>query len=226
VDKAGHAKLADFGLSVILIEGDMTATTSGGTYRWSAPELFVEGDVHRKSPSDIYSFGCACLEVDIRLILHELEPANMKIEAHTRKPPFATIRNDFVVMRRIMDGEQPCWPDAPSQGYEVSSSVKQLSKICWNSDPARRPTAEVIVKALAFEIGQDVIVPQVPQPPPLTSNAGISALQESPKQPTSLTYEAVTRDRASTTTVAGRRVNDGFGTSKLLKQLAIMEQSS
>jgi serine/threonine protein kinase len=66
VDEAGHAKLADFGLSVILIEGDMTATTSGGTYRWSAPELFVEGDVHRKSPSDIYSFSCACLEVDIR----------------------------------------------------------------------------------------------------------------------------------------------------------------
>jgi serine/threonine protein kinase len=66
VDEVGHAKLADFGLSVLLIEDDMTATTSSGTYRWSAPELFVEGDVLRKPPSDIYSFGCACLEVIVR----------------------------------------------------------------------------------------------------------------------------------------------------------------
>jgi serine/threonine protein kinase len=63
VNEAGDAKLADFGLSVLLIEGHITATTSNGTYRWSAPELFVEGEVHRTPPSDVYSFGCVCLEV-------------------------------------------------------------------------------------------------------------------------------------------------------------------
>jgi serine/threonine protein kinase len=63
VDEGGHAKLADFGLSVLLVEGNMTATTSDGSYRWSAPEVCVEGDMRRAPPSDIYSFGCVCLEV-------------------------------------------------------------------------------------------------------------------------------------------------------------------
>jgi hypothetical protein len=124
-----------------------------------------------------------------------------------------------------MNGERPCWPIASAQGYDVSDSIRELSESCWNFDPARRPTAEAIVKALAVEIGQDVMVPQVLQSPPLTSNASISALQGSSRQPTSLTYDAVTRDRASTTTVAGHRVNDRSGTSKLSKRFAIMEQS-
>jgi serine/threonine protein kinase len=51
------------GLSVLLTEGIITATTSNGSYRWSAPEVCVEGDVRRAPPSDIYSFGCVCLEV-------------------------------------------------------------------------------------------------------------------------------------------------------------------
>jgi hypothetical protein len=123
-----------------------------------------------------------------------------------------------------MNGERPCWPIAPARGHDVSASIRELSESCWNSDPAQRPTAEAIVKALAVEIGQDVIVPQVLQPTPLTSNA-ISALQESLKQPTSLKYDAATCDRASTTTVDGRKANDLSGTSKLLKRLAIMERS-
>jgi hypothetical protein len=150
----------------------------------------------------------------------------MLIKAHTGKPPFSTIVTDFAVVVRIMNGERPCWPTAPARGHDVSAGIRDLSESCWNSDPARRPTAEAIVKALAVEIRQDAIVPQVMQPPPLISNAGVSALQESLKQPTSLKYDAATRDRASTTTVVGRRVNDGSVTSKLSKRLAIMEQSN
>jgi hypothetical protein len=141
--------------------------------------------------------------------------AKMLIEAHTEKPPFSTIVTDFAVVVWIMNGERPCWPTAPARGHDVSAGIRDLSESCWNPDPTRRPTAEAIVKTLAVEIGQDVIVPQVLQPRPLTSNASVSALQESPKQPTSLTYDEATRDRASTTTVAGRRVNDRSGTSKL-----------
>jgi hypothetical protein len=89
----------------------------------------------------------------------------------------------------------------------LDTSIRELSESCWNSNPAQRPTAEAIVKVLAVEIGQDVMVPQVLQSPPLTSNASISALQESSKQPRSLTYNAVMHDRMSTTTVAGRIVN-------------------
>jgi serine/threonine protein kinase len=221
VDEGGHAKLADFGLSVLLIEGNITATTSNGTYRWSAPELFVEGDVHRKPPSDIYSFSCACLEVVVHRCTHKLKPANMLIEAHTRKPPFATISSDHIVAVRIINGERPCWPIAPARGHDVSAGIRELSERCWNSDPARRPTAEAIVESLALEISRDVIVPQVLQPPPIASNVGISALQEASMKPISFSYDAVTRDRVSANTVGGHRVSDSSSISKLSKRLEI-----
>jgi hypothetical protein len=117
-----------------------------------------------------------------------------------------------------MNGERPCWPIYPARGHDVSPGIRELSEICWNSDPARRPTAQAIVKALALEIGRDVTVPQVLQPPPITSNVGISALQEASTKPTSFSYDAVTRDRVSATTAAGHRVNDESGSSKLLKR--------
>jgi hypothetical protein len=143
----------------------------------------------------------------------------MEIEAHTRKPPFATIRSDPAVVGRIVNGERPCWPIAPARGHDVSAGIRELSERCWNSDPAQRPTAEAIVKALALEISQDVIVPQVLQSSPITSNVSISASQEASKKPTGFSYDAVTRNSVSTTTVAGRRFNDRSGTSKLLKRL-------
>jgi serine/threonine protein kinase len=55
VDEGGHARLEGFELYVL--------SSESGAYRWSAPELLVEDDVPRKPPSDVYSFGCVCLEV-------------------------------------------------------------------------------------------------------------------------------------------------------------------
>jgi hypothetical protein len=145
--------------------------------------------------------------------------ADMRIEAHTGKPPFSAIVNDFAVVIRITKGERPCWPIAPARGHDVSAGIRELSESCWNSDPAGRPIAQAIVKALALEISQDVIVPQVLKSSPITSNVSISALQEASKKPTSFSYDAVTRDRASATTSAARRVNDRSGKSRLLMRL-------
>jgi hypothetical protein len=144
--------------------------------------------------------------------------ADMGVEAHTGKPPFSTILNDFAVVIRLTQGERPSWPITPAQGHDVSAGVKDLSERCWNSDPAQRPTAQAIVKALALEISQDFIVPQVLPPPPIASNMGTSAVQEASKKPTSFSYNPVTRDHATTTTVAGRGIHDGSGISKQLKR--------
>jgi hypothetical protein len=153
--------------------------------------------------------------------LRKLKSADMRVEAHTGKPPFATIRNDFAVMRRIINGERPCWPEAPAQGYDVSASVKELSENCWNSDPARRPTAQAIVKALALETSHNVLISQVQQSLSMTSSVSVSASQESSKKPTSSKYGAFTQEHVSATAAAGHKVNGGFGTSKLLKRFTI-----
>jgi serine/threonine protein kinase len=53
--------LADFGLtSHVATE---TATGCAGTIRWQAPELLESEDARRSLASDMYSFGCLCLEV-------------------------------------------------------------------------------------------------------------------------------------------------------------------
>jgi hypothetical protein len=93
----------------------------------------------------------------------------MEIEAHTGKPPFATIPSGHVVVGRIMNGERPDWPIAPARGHDVSAGIRELSESCWSCDPAGRPTAEAIAKALALEIGQDAIA----------SNVGISGASKS-----------------------------------------------
>jgi hypothetical protein len=146
--------------------------------------------------------------------------ANTLVEAHTGKPPFCTIPTEFTVVVRIMNGERPCWPTAPAGGHDVSTGVRELSERCWSSDPAKRPTAQAIVEALALEISQDTAMPQVLQPPqPISSTISASSLQEASKKPINLSHYAITRDRVSRITEAGHRINDRSGTSRLLKRL-------
>ncbi|EIN12424.1 kinase-like protein, partial [Punctularia strigosozonata HHB-11173 SS5] len=129
VDRDGHAKLADFGLSVIIIGEMGTATTSNGSYRWAAPELFATGDVHRTVQSDVYAFGCVCLE------------------AHTGLPPFAEIANEFKVVLQLTSGARPCRPDY-NQSRLVSEHLWTLVERCWNVKADLRPASVVVVEEL------------------------------------------------------------------------------
>jgi serine/threonine protein kinase len=65
VDRGCYAKLADFGLSLIVADSDVTATTSNGSHRWSAPELIQNLDIYRTRETDVYAFGCTSLEVSL-----------------------------------------------------------------------------------------------------------------------------------------------------------------
>jgi serine/threonine protein kinase len=69
VDRGCYAKLADFGLSLIVAGTSITATTGNGSHRWSAPELIQNSDGYRTRETDVYAFGCAALEVSLLLYL-------------------------------------------------------------------------------------------------------------------------------------------------------------
>lgn len=59
-------KLTDFGLSILHGAGTTTmGTHSGhwGTVRFMAPELFTQEGVTATFASDVYAFGCVCIEV-------------------------------------------------------------------------------------------------------------------------------------------------------------------
>jgi len=71
IDKRGHARLIDFGLSTItqpLLGQSHLAATSirPGAIRYAAPELVLSEngrDLGSPEKTDIYSFGCVMLQV-------------------------------------------------------------------------------------------------------------------------------------------------------------------
>ncbi|KZT27465.1 kinase-like protein, partial [Neolentinus lepideus HHB14362 ss-1] len=66
IDDDGHARLADFGLASIADQTKAYTSTSArrGSAKWMAPELHFPSSHFRRTPaSDIYAYGCVCIEV-------------------------------------------------------------------------------------------------------------------------------------------------------------------
>ncbi len=124
LDGAGRAKLADFGLSTL--KTSSASTTAGGfkgTVLWSAPELFKRG-AKATVFSDIYSLG---------MVLWELA---------SRKIPFADAATPAIAVTWVAQGEQEVTPE------ETPEKFKQLIQSCWDKEPSKRPTADVVAKRL------------------------------------------------------------------------------
>jgi serine/threonine protein kinase len=66
MDDGGLPKLADFGLARLSRTHSSTMPiftgTGKGSTRWTAPELFIN-DGQVTTQSDVWAFGCLCLEV-------------------------------------------------------------------------------------------------------------------------------------------------------------------
>jgi serine/threonine protein kinase len=62
VDDQGSASVADFGL-ISFLERNSQSTEGRGNAQWMAPEMYTDSVFKRTPATDIYSFGCLCLEV-------------------------------------------------------------------------------------------------------------------------------------------------------------------
>ena len=69
IDGDHHVRLADFGVAVLADASSCSgiSTRSGGAARWCAPEV-LKGEPSSKE-SDIYAFGCVCIEVSAYFLL-------------------------------------------------------------------------------------------------------------------------------------------------------------
>ena len=120
-DEDWHAKLTGFGFSKIKASEVQTAQTAHELSFWSAPELFGRGGSYTVK-SDIYSFG---------LILWELFAG--------RKPYRCSGLEPVALLRKINSGYRETIPESIPQPY--SALIRQ----CWDADPSRRPSLEVII---------------------------------------------------------------------------------
>ncbi|KAL0056751.1 hypothetical protein AAF712_016638, partial [Marasmius tenuissimus] len=126
IDDEGHPLLTDFGLT-FLHAAQRDPDSPAGTVRWMAPELMGGADL--TFASDIYSFGCVCIEV------------------YTGKPPFYELRNNMVVMLHVCEGKRP--PQPPRMPKDVWALVNR----CWDQQSDLRPSAQEVCRELARIVG-------------------------------------------------------------------------
>ncbi|EIN07881.1 kinase-like protein [Punctularia strigosozonata HHB-11173 SS5] len=136
IDTGKHAQLADFGLSLMAEGTGITsnATRTTGSWRWNAPELFL--DAVRNTQTDVYAFGCLCLE------------------AFTRQHPFPDIAYDHQVVFAISRGRRLTRPSQLDLGASTIDSIWDLTDQCWDSDAARRPTAKQVSEVMVDMLRQ------------------------------------------------------------------------
>ncbi|KAF8145297.1 kinase-like domain-containing protein [Mycena galopus ATCC 62051] len=113
------ACLADFGLSIFSDATTSLSTGRAGSVYWMAPELLdpAEDKFARTPASDIYAFGCVCLEL------------------YTGYPPFANLPEPGAAIK-VIDGERP---ERPSGPYEMADVLWQHVTACWSESPSARP---------------------------------------------------------------------------------------
>ncbi|KLO05450.1 kinase-like protein, partial [Schizopora paradoxa] len=119
--------LADFGLPHIINEEmTITFTTITGScshIRWTAPEIF-DGESNSNA-SDVWAFGMYCKEI------------------LSHKVPYYEASFDSMVVKKIIGGKHPSWPDV-AEGPDATDSgfkraARDVCEDCWCSRPDERP---------------------------------------------------------------------------------------
>ncbi|KZT22026.1 kinase-like protein [Neolentinus lepideus HHB14362 ss-1] len=140
VDDNWHVQLSDFGLTDI-IESTQRSSSRGGSVRWMAPELinpraFLDEVFRRTTASDIYSFGCVCLEL------------------YTLQIPFSYIAHDTTVLLEVINGVRPSIPSVHDcHGRSMSPEMWDLITGCWVDEPGKRPTIQEVALIVQRLIG-------------------------------------------------------------------------
>ncbi|KAH7922866.1 kinase-like protein [Leucogyrophana mollusca] len=139
VDRNRNACLADFGLSIVILEfhGTSYYTSSlKGALRWTAPEIFNVPDgedaapCHPTEKSDIYSFG------------------SVMLQAISGSAPYSNLKNDAQVLRAIFSGVTPTRPRNP----EIDDRHWTFIQQCWSESGISRPSAEEAIKFCKGEL--------------------------------------------------------------------------
>ncbi|KDQ56034.1 hypothetical protein JAAARDRAFT_132976 [Jaapia argillacea MUCL 33604] len=137
IDDGYHARIADFGLAVFADASIQTHTKSDdGTQRWMAPELLAP-DVcgytrfQRTTMTDVYAFGCVCLEV------------------WNQEPPFSELETtDFFVamLTKTIKINRPTL-------MAMDNNLWSLVRRCLSFQADQRPDMADVVAYMVAEVG-------------------------------------------------------------------------
>ncbi|KAG2070493.1 kinase-like protein [Suillus decipiens] len=125
----GSPRLADFGVSNIMVESNPAFSYQTGAVRWAAPELVVlqDGETVQcaTKSSDIYALGCIMLQV-----LYD-------------KPPYWWIKTALQVMALKFKYHEPI-----NNTLHMQANHLKFMRRCWSTKSANRPSVEEVLKFL------------------------------------------------------------------------------
>ncbi|KAF7426285.1 hypothetical protein PC9H_008653 [Pleurotus ostreatus] len=128
VDWNGQVRIADFGLAVLAQFGEVASR--GGSRRWMAPELLSwSRSSPRSTASDVYSFGCTCLEL------------------YSGQRPFNGVLRDELVGTMVLKQKRPDFSTCPA-GKVPSPEVQRIITDCWAHNASHRPHMSEVVERL------------------------------------------------------------------------------
>lgn len=132
IDHAGHARLADFGLLMIMSDPTYQLSSSsysqGGTISWMSPELFEpqQLELEKSRPtirSDCYALG---------MVIYEA------LSGHR---PFHKY-GDFKIASMVLEGTRP------ARDAEFPDALWEMLQRCWEPRPNYRPNIEDVLLCL------------------------------------------------------------------------------
>lgn len=136
VDTDGSPRLADFGISNIMVGSNPAFSYQTGAVRWAAPELIILHDGETvpcaTKSSDVYALGCIMLQV-----LYG-------------KPPYWWIKTALQVMALKFKYQEPINNTMHIQAYYLD-----FMRRCWSVEREKRPSVEEVLDFLekAISIG-------------------------------------------------------------------------
>ena len=186
MDSSNRARLADFGLAVVIDEsaaGSVNGTR--GTVRWMAPELMdpekfgftTECQIRLPSKgTDIYALGMTIFEVrSFQCLSSSIENRNRR-QVITGCRPFGNINPEVAVMFKVLEGHRPA-----RQPSCFTDPLWELLVATWleehGPEPPKRPRTSTIRDRLNEEVNNwgKSIVPPVEN----TDRAGYGGLDDS-----------------------------------------------
>ena len=130
IDKTCHARIADFGFTILSDSMIPNLGAQGGTVRWMSPELLDSGAQDRQPTkySDCYALGMVIYEV-ISLCV-----------------PFYQYQNS-VIPGKVVQGDRPERPKGVD-GVRFTNDVWEMLERCWAHKLGNRPRIEDVLQCL------------------------------------------------------------------------------
>ncbi|EAX95412.1 TKL family protein kinase [Trichomonas vaginalis G3] len=122
LDEDNLPKIADFGMARTKTSNNEMVSGGIGTSQWMAPEVLMSQNFDEKS--DVYSYG---------IILWEMLTGDV---------PYRGLRDIQVAMTVINQNNRPKIPKSCPQ------NLAKFIRLCWHSDPHKRPDFTTIVQTL------------------------------------------------------------------------------